>query len=487
MLTNCIESKLFENEKILITESKSSTESESDTKIKLLFTSDFTPLLLNNQEILQVLEQSNKKNEKLYVLNMILQSQFDSTFYYWDLLQILQKYLNEEDNEIFTVTLEIHEKLIKFSWEKLKDAFINLLETLYIYFFSLDKKICIEKYPHRNAFFIYKLVLNTINEVFLHIPSMGYSRLQKIIGNFVDVIFFNTKINNANLTPLNIISSLDPVAFWCKIILYNASSREILFEYMKQNKNVIGCIFHIVVDWICNPFVPKLKELSYASVRYATFVSSIRCCSYFSKYNSFYDMFPIVIEGKFVISLQSFTVLLLSFLKLKTKIIPEFIKKYVIECAVQLLQFQHSNSLVHELHGLLDMLTAGKQMKKYLLEVVRQLFNDVTVLDKVISVIMYSKSPVNLETFLRPRFHSSSDNNIFVHLINTIVHIINTENRSVALQTFDILTNIFKSHKSFLICGPDNYLLSDFIDILDSVCKRKKVEQNGTLINRIIR
>lgn len=460
--------------------SKSSSESESDNRIRSSLSTEFDPLTPLSREIIQKLECSRTKKEKLVALNEILQSQCEYA-HLGDLLRTLQESLNDDDEQVFELSLEIHEKFIKSSWESLKDAFINLLEAMYIHFFQLDMRhIVVTEYPYRNAFKMYKLVLNTLSEVFMNVSSIGRSRLEKIIGNFVDLVFFTTKLNEPQLTPLHIVSTIDPQGQWCKVMMHAATSREVLFKCIQRNKNIVACIFLVISDWMCNPFAAKSKVLSPTTIRYATFISCIRCCAHLGSYKSFYRLFPVVIESKFVISLNSFTTSLVSFVKsARSKVISEFVIGSMLDCCVHLLEHQPADTLTFQLQCILEMCN-GKYSRKYLLEMVRRVLENRATLDRTMNCVMYAKSRVNANgKLLRPRLYSAASNNVFGCLMNTIMRALRGENQSVIIPALGICKNVLQSHEFYLICGPDGYLMSEFIEGLATKCKIHKVAGNS--------
>lgn len=459
--------------------SKSSSDCESDGRIKSLST-DFDPLTPLSRETIRRLECSRTKKEKLAVLDQILQSHCEST-YLGDLLRTLQDSLNDEDTQVFELSLEIHEKFVKFSWESLTDAFVNLLETMYVHFFQLDMRhIVVTEYPYRNAFKMYKLVLNTLSEVLVNVSSIGHSRLERIIGNFVDLVFFTTKLNEPQLTPLHFVSTIDPRGSWCKSIMHAATSREVLFKCIARNKNIVACIFLVISDWMCNPFAAKSKVLSPTTVRYATFVSCIRCCACLSSYKSFYQLFPVVVESKFVISLNSFTTSLVSFVKsTRNKTISDEVLGSMLDCCVHLLQHQPADTLTLQLQCILEMCN-GKYSRRYLLEMVRRVLESRTTLDRTMNCVMYAKSRVNANgKLLRPRLYSAASNNVYVCLMNTIMRALRGDNQSAIIPALGVCTNVLRSHEFYLICGPDGYLMSEFIEVLANKCKMHKGAGNS--------
>lgn len=461
-LTCIIEERLRKEQSPFENESKSSTESESDCKMKsssFSSTDTITPLNVTNQELLHNLEFSNTKEDKLLILRVILESHFDNV-HYWDFLKLLQENLNDSDEQIFKTTLEIHKKLINSSWETLKDAFINLLETLYVYYFSLSTDVVVDRYPHRNVFRIYRVVLDTLNEVCLHAPNIGHSRLEKIIGNFVDLVFFTTNIHES-LSPLNIISCLDPEAFWCKILLHSVSTRSILFKCMKRNTNLLKYVFLVISDWICEPFTPKSNLVCYSSVKYTTFLNSIRCCSYFSRFKSFYSLFPIIIGSKMIVSLNSFAMSLIAFLKSKPKI-PEIVATSMIDCTACLLKFQSTDYLVSKLQLIVDTLSDAKH-RKYLFGVVEKLLQDRMTLRRAINQVICAKRVSPCGQLLK---RVSSINNVFASMMNVIVA--ELRNNSQSATVWSIVENLFQCHEFLVVCGPDSYMLTEFVELLGS-------------------
>lgn len=386
------------------------------------------------------------------------------------------------------MTLEVHEKFIKSSWESLKDAFVNLLETLYVHFFELDlHRVVVTQYPHRNAFKIYKLVLNTLSEVLANVSSVGHSRLETIIGNFVDLVFFTTELSEAQLTPLHMVSIIDPQALWCKMMTHAASSRKILFKCMAHNKNVVACVFVVISEWMCNPYAVKCRALTPGTIRYATFVSCISCCTYLSRYKSFYQLFPVVVRSKFVISLSSFTTSLVSFVKsARGKVISELVVGCMLDCCVHLLQHQPAETLTCQLQCILEMCN-GKYCRKYLLEMVRRVLENRVTLERTMNCVMYAKSRVNATgKLLRPRLYSAASNNVFVCLMNTIVRALRGDNQSMVVIALGVCKNVLQCHEFYLICGPDGYMMSEFVELLASRCRRQKGTSNGA-VSRFVR
>ncbi len=459
-----------------MSESKSSTESESECRPKFQNFADGSPFALTNREVVQILEQNGAKNQKIYVLNAILQSRIDD-LRHADILRILQENLNDEDPEVFRIALEIHEKFLNSSWEILKETFISLLEALYIHYFDLGYEIKIENYPHRNALQIYKVVLDTLNDVVFHAPNVGFSRLEKIIGNFVDLVFFTTKVLE-NLSPLNMVSSLDPTASWCNFVLYNANTRVLLFRCIKRNKNLLACVFLVISNWMCNPTVPKSKNPSHTAFKFATFVHCMHCCAHLSRYQSFHEFFPIVIENKFVISLNSFLTSLWSFLKSRGKSTPNSIVDSMVGCSVNFLRFLPPDLLVSQLQNIVEMCNA-KIARKNLFEIVRRLLDDKMVVDSITNLVVYSRTSFGPNgKLLRPKLYSPAGNT-FVNLVNSLGNVIRKEYPCVEPQIWGTIKNMFECHGFFLICGPDSFLLSELIELIASKRERKKLAESN--------
>lgn len=476
--------------------SKSSTESDAsyDPKMKSesfsSSTDTLTPILLINQDVIRNLEYSNSKTEKLYILNAVLNSQIDA-FYYEDLFRILREYLNECDTEIFEITLEIHEKCINSSWELSKDAFINLLEALYLYYCSLECDIYVDRYPYRNAFKIFKLVLNTFNRIFLQIPRYGYRRLEKIIGNFVDLLFVNMPTNDCStLTPINMIACLDTNATWCKVLVHGAYTREILFKGVKRNVNLVKYFFVVVADWMNDPHVPKSKRkdiIPQTVVKYITFIHAVFMCNSLCKFRYFNELFPVTIsENNIVISLNSFTVMFTSFLKTKSKILPARVNTCMVECAVHLLQFHQPESMIQNVQNILES-ARNKSGKKHSLEIVKLLFDNELMMHSLINSIIHTRrSRAGLtsdDKLLRPRPRSvlSSRNNVFTMLINLAINTLrNSNNINNLKRIFHISIAILRCHEFYLLFGNNYSLLMEFMELLLLKYENKTDESAGS-------
>lgn len=458
-------------------DAKSSTESESDCKMKFSAFSSTETLIqysFSNRDLLYNLEFSNTEKDKVLVLRMIAKSQLDYVDNR-DLLKILQENLNNSNYEIFKITLEIYEKIINSSWETMKEVFINLLETLYVYYFSLSTDAHVDLYPFRNAFKIYELVLNTLNNICLHMSTISHSRLEKIIGNFVDLVFF-TMNTNEYLTPLNIISCLDPKAVWCKIMLHSATSRSILFRCMKRNTNLLKYLFVVISEWIRNPFIPETNSICYSTIKYMTFLNSVLCCSYFSKFRSFYNLFPITIGSNFIVCLNSFIMSLIAFLTYRSKT-PELIATCMVNCTVSLLQFQPTDYLVDRLQFITDILQDSKsKYHKYLLEIVNKLLQDKVVMKRIVNHVLYVKT-ISQSIKLLKRVDST--NNVFANLINIIKADLQDNNGSRVVQVYFIFADIFQCHELLIVCGLKSSILTLFELIGSNLVQRRLTDNCG--------
>lgn len=501
-LVSYIEEKFSLSEKIISAEesqqlfSKSSTESDLSCELKTKSenfsssTDTITPMLSINQDTIRSLEYNISKTEKLSILNAILHSQIDS-FRYYDLFKILREYLNESDNEVFEATLEIHEKCINSSWELSKDAFINLLEVLYLCYCTLECDIHVDKYPFKNAIRIMKLVLNMFNRIFFHVPRYGYHRLEKIIGNFVDLLFVNMSSKDfLTLTPLNLLACLDTDAKWCKMLVYGSYAREILFKCIKRNINLIKYFFITASDWMYEPYVPsKLKKKDFiprTTVKYLTFVHSIFMCGYLCRFKSFYQLFPVNIhETKTVINLNSFTLMFISLLKLKSKILPSHVSQCMIDCSVNLLQFHQPELMVQNVQNILE--SANNQTgKKHLLEIVKLLFDKESITHLLIDSIIYTRrSRAGLTQdgkLLRPRPNSviSSRNNVFTVLMEVLVNILkNNKNVNNFKRIVNIARAILGYHEFYLMFSSNYSALIEFMELLSLQYENKSYDLNN--------
>lgn len=480
---------------------KSSTDSDTvlssdTTKMKSesfsSSTDTITPLILINQDIIQNLDYTDSKAEKLYVLNAILHSQLES-LYYVDLFRILRDYLNECDTDIFQMTLEIHEKCIHSSYELSKDAFVNLLEACYLYFCSLEYDIYVDKYPYRNAFKILHLILNTFNRIFLHVPRYGFRRLEKIVGNFADLLFISVPSHAkhssiAMLTPINMVACLDPCSNWCKILLHGSYTREMLFKCIRRNVNLVKYLFVVVSDWMNDPYIPissRRNIITEPTTKYITFIHAVFMCEMLTKSKYFYEFFPVTTHDNKVISLNTFTTTFTSFLRSKcNKILPERVLAAIIQCAVHLLQFHPPESIVQNVHDILESVN-GKSGKKNALQIIKLLFDNELITRSLLNSIVYTKRSraglTNEAKLLRPRPNSSavvasSRNNIFCILMNVINNILrNNANSKNFVRVFNISKQVLRCHEYYLLFPNYYSTLVEFVELLSLKYGRNRI------------
>ncbi|XP_065212896.1 uncharacterized protein LOC135840337 [Planococcus citri] len=489
------------------TDSDTATALSSDT-IKMKSesfsssTDTITPVLLINQDIIRSLDYTKSKTEKLYVLNAILHSQQES-LYYADLFRILREYLNECDTDIFQLALEIHEKCIHSSYELSKDAFVNLLETCYLYYCSLEYDVYVDRYPYRNAFKILKLILNTFDRIFLHVPRYGFRRLEKIVGNFADLLYISVPsyVDDSSsakmLTPINMIACLDPCSNWCRILVHGSYTREMLFKCIRRNVNLVKCVFVVISDWMNDPYVPIISNrtdiINESTVKYITFVNAVFMCEMLTKYKYFYEFFPVTANNNKVITLNTFTTTFTGFLRNKcSKILPERVTVAMIECVVHLLQFHPAETMVQNVVNILEMVN-GKNGKKNSLQIIKLLFDNELITRSLINSIVYTKRSraglTNDGKLLRPRPNSSaavasSRNNIFNVLMNVINNILrNNLNSSNFVRVFNIAKQMLRCHEYYLMFPNYYSTLIEFVELLSLKYNRNCISDKMAIEN----
>ncbi|KAJ9601035.1 hypothetical protein L9F63_000770 [Diploptera punctata] len=181
---------------------------------------------------------------------------------YWpQIRRNLMENLCEENNEIFSLTLKIHAKLLQSaSLLCIREGFINLIEGIHLYYSNLyhtslpnfKQGIDLTNVIHDHLIKMYYLLLENAKEMPKNWLRYGERRVEEIVGVFIDLLAMHTYCSKLNLNkdimyPYHILSILDPKANWCKLWVHGAFGHRILLNILSQNKTLIGYLIEEII------------------------------------------------------------------------------------------------------------------------------------------------------------------------------------------------------------------------------------------------
>lgn len=274
---------------------------------------DCSPLL-QPKHIIQVAECMSVENPldvRLNALHCLLKSHFTDAVNgeSWSILKrILVDNLCDSNQEIFLSCLKAHVKLASCSSSvAIKECALNLMESLGRHYFLHNHEYKTISLQHNNFYqmvYLTRLLLDTFREATLNIARFGDSKLDEMIENFIQLMNIHatskqTK-NKSLLTPLEVVSYLDPNGKWLSNLTHFFSSRQFLFSNIAKNVFFMRVIIEELLNWINEPVIPTKHtpkvlqgELNNAVQRYCMFCHSLSVFSTICLFSAGKELFPI--------------------------------------------------------------------------------------------------------------------------------------------------------------------------------------------------
>lgn len=276
---------------------------------------DVSPLLQPGHilEISECMSTDKPIDVRLNALQALFKSHFSETVNgeNWSLLQKkLVENLCDSNLEIFVTCLRAHSKLASSSSPTaLKECALNLIDSLGQHYYlqhSEHKSTSLQSMHFYRMVNISNLLLDTLREATLNISRFGESRLEEIIENFIQLLAISRhskQSRNKNLlTPLAVISYLDPNGNWLTNLTHFTMSRRLFFSCLRKNIDFLILLFEEVLNWLSDPVIPQKNsqvlqgELSVAVNKYSMFCHSLAVIVVMCSFSNFHALFPVKIN-----------------------------------------------------------------------------------------------------------------------------------------------------------------------------------------------
>lgn len=272
----------------------------------------------------------------------------------------LKENLCEKDNEVFSLSLMVHAKLMQSSSQVcIKEGFINLVEGMHLYYSgkyhnslpSFKNGINVSNPIHHHLSQVSQLILEAVREMPKNWLRYGERRVEEIIGVFVNLLSMHSYDNRFNLPrdimfPVHILSVLDPKAKWCTQWLHGAFGRHLFLNTLSQNSTFITFLVGEILSYLetyqnDHPEYIFQNVVSGHNVKYATFAHSLSVLSKVICYKNGRQFFPVAVRTTSeLISLDVILVRMITYMNLESnyktailtplsgsEVIMEFIKK----------------------------------------------------------------------------------------------------------------------------------------------------------------
>jgi hypothetical protein len=249
----------------------------------------------------------------------------------------IRESLCEHDNEVFSLSVKVHAKLMQSSSQAcIKEGFINLVEGMYLHYFDTSNsnlhpnfKHGIDvSYPiHCHLIEISKLILEAVKEMPRNWLRYGERRVEEIVGAFVNLLAMHTFDSRFNLPkdilyPFHILSVLDPKAKWCTQWLHAAFGRHLFVNTLGQNLALVTFLVEEILSYLethqnCHPGDITENIIPGPAVKYATFTHTLSVLGQVVCFGKGRQFFPVVTKTTFeLVSLEVILVRMVIFLNL---------------------------------------------------------------------------------------------------------------------------------------------------------------------------
>lgn len=273
---------------------------------------DVSPLLQPGHilEISECMSADKPVDIRLNALQVLFKSHFSETVNgeNWLLLQKkLVENLCDSNLEIFVTCLRAHSKLASSSSPTaLKECALNLIDSLgqhYYHQHSENKSASLQSMHFYRMVNISNLLLDTLREATLNISRFGESRLEEIIENFIQLLAISLHSKQSRnkhlLSPLAVISYLDPNGNWLTNLIHFTMSRKLFFSCLRKNNDLLKLLFEEVVNWLAEPVIPLKNsfqllqgELSVVVHKYSMFCHSLAVIVAMCSFGNFHTLLP---------------------------------------------------------------------------------------------------------------------------------------------------------------------------------------------------
>jgi hypothetical protein len=234
----------------------------------------------------------------------------------WPQIQLnLRENLCERDNEVFSLSLMAHAKLMQSSSQIcIKEGFINLVEGVHLYYSStyhnslpnFKNGIDISNPVHHHLCQLSKLILEAVREMPKNWLRYGERRVEEIIRVYVNLLCMHTHdkfyLPRDIMYPFHILSVLDPKAKWCIQLLHGVFGRHLFLNTLLQNSAfitfLVGEIFSYMETYQNDhPGYISQNIISGYTVKYATFAHSLSVLSKVTCFNKGRELFPVTVNN----------------------------------------------------------------------------------------------------------------------------------------------------------------------------------------------
>jgi hypothetical protein len=273
----------------------------------------------------------------------------------------IRESLCEKNNEVFSLSLKVHAKLMQSSSHScIKEGFINLVEGMYLHYFDTSNSnlhpnfkngIDVRDPIHCHLIQISNLILEAVKEMPKNWLRYGERRVEEIVGVFVNLLAMHTYDSRFNLSkdilyPFHILSILDPKAKWCTQWLHAGFGQHLFLNRLAQNLALVTFLVEEILSYLetyknGHPEDIAKNILPGCSVKYATFTHTLSVLGQVVCFEKGRQFFPVVTKTTSeLVSLEVMLVRMVIFLNLGSnyrgtvcmppsgcEIIVEFIKK----------------------------------------------------------------------------------------------------------------------------------------------------------------
>lgn len=289
------------------------------TRIKYINDSevDVSPLLQPGHilEIAECMSADKPVDVRLNALQVLFKSHFSETVNgeNWILLQKrLVENLCDCNLEIFVTCLKAHSKLASSSSPSaLKECALNLIDSLgqhyYYHQYNENKSVSLQSLHFYRMVNISHLLLDILREATLNIARFGESRLEEIVDNFIQLLAINIHSKQSRskhlMSPLAIISYLDPNGNWLTNLTHFTMTRKLFFSSVQKNIHFLTSLVEEVASWLSEPVIPPRNtskvvqgELSVVVHRYSMFCHSLAVIVLMTSFGICRTLFPVKIN-----------------------------------------------------------------------------------------------------------------------------------------------------------------------------------------------
>lgn len=273
----------------------------------------------------------------------------------------IRENLCEKDNEVFSLSLKVHAKLLQSSSQAcIKEGFINLVEGMYLYYVDTSNSSSLPNFKngidvsdpiHCHVIQISHLIHEAVKEMPKNWLRYGERRVEEIVGVFVNLLAMHTDNSRFNLPkdilfPYNILSVLDPKAKWCKQWLHAAFGQHLFLNTLSQNLTLVTFLVEEILSYLetyrnAHPEDMTENIIPGHIVKYATFTNTLSVLSQVVCFEKGRQFFPGVTKTTSeLVSIEAMLVRMIMFLNLGSnykgtvcmtpsgcEVILEFIKK----------------------------------------------------------------------------------------------------------------------------------------------------------------